>query len=317
VKDKSPNITELIKLRLKSNSQPENRGDEYKLGLVVEGGGMRGTVCGGVLALMEKLNLQNTIDSYYAVSAGVPATLCFVSGQAREGTEFYYQNLSGRNLVDPRQVLWGKPILKLNKLINQIRNKQTLNYSPVIENHQRVNIYATDAQTGMATRMDVSNEESILKAMYYSCYVPLAAGLPDHHQLLDGGMSTFGIPLEQAIEDDCTHVLCVLTRPTGKRRRKTVADHFTAWMLRRRNYHIAAKQCLNLSRGYNRTLDVIQESKNNIFGPRIDFIAPNSSEKEVKPHERRADKLRKGAISGFRSARQYFGAYHIDEYGLF
>ncbi len=313
--DKKITILDLIKSRKDDNSVFGERKDAYKLGLVVEGGGMRGTVCAGSVALMEELDIRNVFDAYYAVSAGTPATVCYLTGQAKTGIAFYYNNLARGNLVKLTEIFRGKPVLKLGSLIEQITSQAMIDYEQIIGKHSQVNFFATHAQTGAVTRMDVSSPEKILQAMYYSCFVPLAAGLPDENQLLDGGLSTTGIPIQQALEDGCTHVLCLLTRPIGKGRKLTMTDRFTSMALRIKKYPIAAQQCLSLSSSYNKTVEYIIRNSN--FGmdssPIIEFIAPSSSDREVKPHEQNPHKLYQGAVSGFVSARNYFGQHHISE----
>ena len=313
--DNHTTILDLIESRKDDNTVFGERKDGFKLGLVVEGGGMRGTVCAGAVALMEELDIRNVFDAFYAVSAGTPATVSYLAGQAKSGLAFYYNNLAGGNLVKITEIFRGKPVLKLGNLIEQITKQTLIDYKEIIARHSQVNFFATHAKTGAVMRMDVSSPEKILQAMYYSCFVPLAAGLPDENQLLDGGLSTTGIPIQQALEDGCTHVLCLLTRPIGRGRKLTMADRFTSMALRIKKYPIAAEQCLNLYSSYNQTVDYIIRNSDyaTSSSPIIDFIAPSSSDREVKPHEQNPRKLYQGAVSGFISARNYFGQHHISE----
>jgi len=53
-----------------SGSRPGHRTDPYKLGLVVQGGGMRGVVSAGALTVLHFLGLRRVFDATYGSSAG-------------------------------------------------------------------------------------------------------------------------------------------------------------------------------------------------------------------------------------------------------
>ena len=49
---------EVVRARMRDGSRPGQRGDGFKVGLVVEGGGMRGVVTGAALQAMHDLGLR-------------------------------------------------------------------------------------------------------------------------------------------------------------------------------------------------------------------------------------------------------------------
>lgn len=53
-----------------SGSRPGHRTDPHKLGLVVQGGGMRGVVSAGALTVLHFLGLRRVFDATYGSSAG-------------------------------------------------------------------------------------------------------------------------------------------------------------------------------------------------------------------------------------------------------
>lgn len=59
---------ELVKARWLSGSKPGERRDKFKVGLVVEGGGMRGVVSGGALQAMHDLGMRCAAESSHAVT---------------------------------------------------------------------------------------------------------------------------------------------------------------------------------------------------------------------------------------------------------
>lgn len=69
--------------RLMNGSKPGGRSDGLKVGLVVEGGGMRGAVTGGMLMQLHDLGLKDLFDVVYGSSAGAINATYFLSGQVR------------------------------------------------------------------------------------------------------------------------------------------------------------------------------------------------------------------------------------------
>ena len=55
--------------------------DKYKIGLAIEGGGMRGAVSAGAAAAISLLGLSDAFDSVYGSSAGALIAAFFVSKQ--------------------------------------------------------------------------------------------------------------------------------------------------------------------------------------------------------------------------------------------
>jgi hypothetical protein len=71
---------QLLRQRALSRSTPAARKDPFKLGLVVEGGGMRGCVSGGGLQALSDLGLRDAFDAVYGSSAGAINSTYFLSG---------------------------------------------------------------------------------------------------------------------------------------------------------------------------------------------------------------------------------------------
>ena len=64
------NVIDLMNARLAKSSKPQARDDDFKLGLAVEGGGMRGVVSAGMLTALEHLGYTDAFDAVYGSSAG-------------------------------------------------------------------------------------------------------------------------------------------------------------------------------------------------------------------------------------------------------
>ena len=73
---------QLLRQRALASSTPGARRDPFKLGLVVEGGGMRGCVSGGALQALADLGLRDIFDAVYGSSAGAINSTYFLTGAA-------------------------------------------------------------------------------------------------------------------------------------------------------------------------------------------------------------------------------------------
>lgn len=101
-----------------------------RVGLVLEGGGMRGGfVAGALMALMDKG--LNSFESALAVSASVPTLAYFAAGQRAEMERVWRQELNTSKLVCYRNIPAAsfalsakKPILNINYLIDDVFMKK-------------------------------------------------------------------------------------------------------------------------------------------------------------------------------------------------
>ncbi len=74
--------------------------DVPPLGLVVQGGGMRGVYSLAVLAAFEEMGWTRCFDHIAGASAGAMNGVHFITGQARYGVETYIDYLSNRKFID-------------------------------------------------------------------------------------------------------------------------------------------------------------------------------------------------------------------------
>lgn len=91
VSDCHPTIKFMMYRWLESNSVPGKRSakDNERIALCIEGGGMRGSVCGGAVAALGYLGLDDTVDIVYGSSAGAMIGAYFISKQ-HDATNIYF-----------------------------------------------------------------------------------------------------------------------------------------------------------------------------------------------------------------------------------
>jgi predicted patatin/cPLA2 family phospholipase len=220
---------DLIRNRIKTGSRPGDRNDPFKLGLVVEGGGMRGCVSGGALQALADLGLKNAFDAVYGSSAGAINATYFLSEQ-RDGVNIYHEHIASTEFIDLKRLLSrkdGKPAaLNLEFLLDHvIHHVLPLDFDSVLNSPVSLNVVASSLDTLSPVLLnDFEHKDDLVECLRASANVPEVAGGPVHHRghrLVDAAVFE-AIPFRSAIADGCTHVLVLCTRPAPVR--KSVLD---------------------------------------------------------------------------------------------
>ena len=192
-----------------------------KLGLVVEGGGMRGVISGGSLIAMEQLGLTSAFDEVYAESAGAINACYFLASQAAFGESIYLEDLASLRFFNPVRV---NRALDMDFLIDHVMTRvKPLAVDKVMESRSKLFVSITNVEEGTARVVDVKEERPPLLTLLKAT----AAVIPLYNQSVmlngipyaDGGI-TDPIPVLGAIDNGCTHILVLLTRPHGFRLQK-------------------------------------------------------------------------------------------------
>lgn len=213
-------MNEVLKL-LKQRREQVKRGhsfeDSAKIGLVIEGGGMRGVVSAGMVAGLEMLGLTKVFDYVAGSSAGIINGAYFIAGQAQYGTTIYYQNANNNRFINPLRSLIGKPVLDLDYLLNHVLEKdKPLNFEAILRSKTKlVAVASSITQRKPIYISDFSNKEELKLAMRASIAIPIASGKPVEYSgdLLWDALVNEPIPIFAALASKCTHILLLLTQP--------------------------------------------------------------------------------------------------------
>jgi len=215
-------VLELIHQRAEEGSQPGGRTDGRKLGLVVEGGGMRGVVSGGMLAALEHLGLAFVFDAVYGSSAGAINGAYFIARGSGVGISIYYQEINNRRFIDPFRALVGRPVMSLDYLLDEVMTRiKPLDWRAVIDSPVRLKVVATSLDRGGTVILDeYHSQRQLSDCLRASATMPFLAGEPVrlNGELFVDAAVYESIPFRIALADGCTDVLALLTRPAGVRR---------------------------------------------------------------------------------------------------
>ncbi|CAM9223266.1 unnamed protein product [Discosporangium mesarthrocarpum] len=119
-------VLEVLRKRIAAGSKPGERRDNLKVGLAIEGGGMRGCVSAGMIASVVTLGLMDTFDAVYGSSAGSLVGTYAIAGQEcmpRLGCSVYYDALTGpgRHFIDTRYIFRAMGLGLLGTLLTRWR----------------------------------------------------------------------------------------------------------------------------------------------------------------------------------------------------
>lgn len=122
-----------LRRRREEGSAPGSRQDDLKIGLAVEGGGIRGVVSAAMLCALEDLGLTNAFDAIYSASSGAINSAYFLVGGSWYPLSIYYDDLTTRKFVDFRRVFRGN-ILDLDYAFGVVVDQlKPLNYEAVMK----------------------------------------------------------------------------------------------------------------------------------------------------------------------------------------
>lgn len=186
-----------------------------KIGLVLEGGGMRGIYTIGVLdCLMDE---KFRADYVIGVSAGACNGSSYVSNQKGRAYRTNTEYIADSRYLGIKNYLTTKSLFGMDFLFDQIPNKLIpFDYDAFFNSPCEFVMGVTDVITGRAKYFDKSHVEPKNTVLRASSSLPVFAPIVEYQggKYLDGGVSD-SIPVKKALEDGCDKVIVVLTREHG------------------------------------------------------------------------------------------------------
>jgi predicted patatin/cPLA2 family phospholipase len=292
-------VLKIIRERRASGSKPgaRGKGDGAKVGLAVEGGGMRGVVSAAMLSALEAYGFTNAFDAVYGCSSGAINSAYFLAGKTWYPVSIYYDDLATPQFISFRRGLSGGNVLNLEYAFEGIMEAwNPLDYERVIESPIPLIVAVTnvdDQRTELARGF--TNRSQLKSVLLASAWLPIGVRgttMLDGYRAIDGGVLT-ALPFRLALTDHCTHVLSISTRPMSDPSSGLSLMHrFTRWYLER------IKE--GLGKGY---VDAIRQKRadhamlaQQRIAPRdgepyILDLAPLPESTEIKRHEVRTQKL--------------------------
>jgi predicted patatin/cPLA2 family phospholipase len=194
---------------------------DARIALVIEGGGMRGAVSGGMGLGLDELGLNGAFDAVYGASAGALNGLWFVSGRVRVGSPTWTDQEWADALIRRRRVVLPGPVVDVDGLVEERYERLSPGiFAAALAAPTELHPIATDVRTGQPVDLypAIDDEATLRVALRASASLPLLAGPPVElagRRYLDAGLSA-AIPIRAALADGATHVLVLRSRRRGE-----------------------------------------------------------------------------------------------------
>lgn len=309
-----PSVIALIKRRQAERSSPGSRSDDKHIALVVEGGGMRGVISGGMVTALEKCGIVNEFDSVHGSSAGAAAGAYFLGGRAAVGTSIYYEDINNSRFINIFRALIGQPIMNVDFLVDVVfRNIKPMNAAEVIVGAIPCYVVSTNAKTGHEiVESNFSCVGEFFDFLKGSVTIPLIAGSPKpfkNNLLIDGGLNQ-QIAVESAISSGATHILVLFTRASDELMRpeggwKRV---FEANILKMIYGKSISDLYAHRSRKINDTVKLcFSEELQSSRGVKIQPVCTSKESPKISRLEKNCELLKKGDLAGQQAIFSLFG----------
>ena len=271
-----------------------------KVGLVLEGGAMRGLYTAGVIDTFLKEKID--VDTIIGVSAGALFGMNYKSKQI--GRVLRYN----KAYVGNKDYMGVYSFLKTGNVMNEefcfeklIDDLDPIDYQSYQESPVDFYAVVTNLQTGKAEYKQIKDLRKDMIAIRASSSLPLVSRMVTigHEKYLDGGLAD-SIPIKESIKNGNDYNIVVLTRDKDyqKEPNKLMIMHY----LRYFKYQKLVKTIKNRHIKYNETLQLIdqEEAKGKAFviRPQIPL--------EIKRAERNEEKVKMGYQQGYETAKKVY-----------
>lgn len=183
-----------------------------KIGVVLEGGGMRGIYTVGVLDAFTKHKFMP--DYLIGVSAGASNGVSYISRQEGRALRTNIDYIGDKRYLSWSNYIKTGSLFGMDFLYEEIPQKlDPFDYESFFENPCDFKVGVTNAETGKAEfygKDSLRDGATVLKA---SSSIPLVANPVNYrgNTYFDGGTAA-PIPVGEALKDGCNKVIVVLTR---------------------------------------------------------------------------------------------------------
>lgn len=298
-------VVRVLRERRLASSKPGRRApeDTAKVGLAVEGGGMRGVVSGAMLQVIEECGLSDAFDAVYGSSSGAINAAYFLAGETWYPVSIYFHDLTTKDFIDFSRALGGGDILNLEYAFEEvIAVRKPLDYARVLTSEVPLHVAVTDVdEMRTALVSDFADAADLKAALIASAWLPIGVrGTTEFrgHRAVDGGVLT-ALPFRLALRDGCTHVLSLSTRPMAPPHTAITPMHRTIARYLDRLQDGLGAGYVDSIRAKHRDQALLRARRTIIAAdePAILDLAPLPGTREVKRHEMRLGPLVDAATS--------------------
>lgn len=275
-----------------------------KTGLILEGGGMRGIYCAGVLDAFCDLGLK--FLDIIGVSAGAANALSYISGQYKRNYNVYTTFAPDDRYLSVKSLIKTGSFFGMDFVFYEV--PQTLipfDYEAYSTSPQTLTAVATNVLNGEPHYMSVSDVRTEMECVCASSAIPMASRIVEigDMKLMDGGASD-SIPIEYSLQKGNKKNIIVLSRNEGYRAKKSMLSFFPYLIYPK--YRKFAKTVANRFEYYNKSIELCEQEEKD--GNAI-IIRPSRPLKTDR-FERNPDKLADLYQNGYEDTMQLRDKLH-------
>lgn len=205
---------EAIRNRRASATSGVGAADGRKLGLIIEGGGLRGVSSAGGVVALAQFGYCDVFDEVYATSSGVMNASYFISNQPVLGIRVYFEHCTRREFINPLR-FWK--VLNVDYIFDEVVSRdKRLDVDRVLGSRSHLFVAVIDKDNGEAFMVDTRTTRTpLLQVLKAATAIPVLYNRTidiDGRPCMDGGLG-IPFPLQQALDRGCTDVLVLTTRP--------------------------------------------------------------------------------------------------------
>lgn len=271
------------------------------IGLVLEGGGMRGLYSAGVLEYFMEKGLY--FPYVIGVSAGACMAASYVSRQKGRNKKINIDLVNDHRYISYRNFIRRRELFGMDFLFDEIPNRIVpFDFETFLTEEAEYVVGTTNCETGEAVYYNKQDHgDDILKIIRASSSLPFIAPIVEYdgNKLLDGGIID-PIPIRKAQQDGFRKNLVIMTKAKGYKKKPSKLAPVVKFATRR--YPKLGELLEKRYILYNETLDYLklEERKANVY-----IIQP-SKEIPVSRLERNQKRLMDLYELGYNDAKNQF-----------
>lgn len=270
--------------------------DTQSVGLVLEGGGMRGSYTSGVLDFfLEKHIYFNYI---IGVSAGACNAMSYISKQKGRNARVNIDYIKDKRYMSFTNLIKDGSFFGMDFIFNEIPKRYVpFDFETFHNSNCEFLIGTTDCNTGKSVYFNKNHVSPGLEVLKASASLPLVSPIINFKglQLLDGGLAD-PIPIKKSIKDGNEKNIVVLTRNKGYRKAPTKI--YKLLEMKYKNYPNLLNTIKYRYKKYNETLYYIE----NLEAEGKVLILRPSRPLQVDRFERNPEKLSELLQNGYEDA---------------
>jgi predicted patatin/cPLA2 family phospholipase len=171
---------------------------------------------------LETAGLVPAFDRIYGCSAGA-LTACFTAAGQAVLWATTFEDVAGRDLIDPARLLRRRPVLDLGFLFETVIGRRKPLSDEGLARGPALRAVAVSVEHASVRVLgDFRDTADLLDAVRVSCTIPVLGGAPASYRgepMVDGGLLE-PIPYESALREGSSHVLVLRSRDALYRARE-------------------------------------------------------------------------------------------------